>query len=269
MPSIADQVATVEHDLAAALASIDTLNAANAALTSANVSLQSENAALQAQCNDMKHQVDDVRTMADTLARNALDMLRASRQQIGLTAAAPAVALAPKSDGDKLLAVAAAAPQPDADVRKVDTVKDAVAAAGDPIGALALQAVTASLAAQGDSGDEHTVVSLRPGMPIVENGALVGYNNFDSEMQKALEADGLKLQQLTGQDHGPVFLDDQHTGYAISSQPGDPGHNALAPETVDAMSRIHGGATADGPMIVAHDDNDLPMFLRAPRTIFG
>lgn len=30
---------------------------------------------------------------------------------------------------------------------------------------------------------------------------------FTKEMQKALEADGEKLRQLTGKDHGPVFMD--------------------------------------------------------------
>lgn len=29
--------------------------------------------------------------------------------------------------------------------------------------------------------------------------------NFDKEMQKALESDGEKLRQLTGEDHGPIF----------------------------------------------------------------
>ena len=29
---------------------------------------------------------------------------------------------------------------------------------------------------------------------------------FDKEMMKALEADGEKLTQLTGEDHGPIFL---------------------------------------------------------------
>ena len=32
--------------------------------------------------------------------------------------------------------------------------------------------------------------------------------DFDLEMQKALEADGEKLFQLTGEDHGPYFFDD-------------------------------------------------------------
>ncbi len=29
---------------------------------------------------------------------------------------------------------------------------------------------------------------------------------FDNEMMKALEADGEYLRQMTGEDHGPVFL---------------------------------------------------------------
>jgi hypothetical protein len=32
--------------------------------------------------------------------------------------------------------------------------------------------------------------------------------DFDLEMQRALEADGEKLRQLTGEDHGPYFFDD-------------------------------------------------------------
>jgi hypothetical protein len=31
---------------------------------------------------------------------------------------------------------------------------------------------------------------------------------MDSKMQKALEEDGEKLRQLTGEDHGPAFLDE-------------------------------------------------------------
>ncbi|MDW9762179.1 hypothetical protein GOB02_21820 [Sinorhizobium meliloti] len=31
---------------------------------------------------------------------------------------------------------------------------------------------------------------------------------FDKEMQKAIEADGEYLRQMTGEDHGPYFLDD-------------------------------------------------------------
>lgn len=33
------------------------------------------------------------------------------------------------------------------------------------------------------------------------------YFDAGREMQRALEADGEKLRQLTGEDHGPVFID--------------------------------------------------------------
>lgn len=36
---------------------------------------------------------------------------------------------------------------------------------------------------------------------------------FDKEMQAALEADGEKLRQMTGEDHGPYFLDDYDDDY--------------------------------------------------------
>ena len=34
-------------------------------------------------------------------------------------------------------------------------------------------------------------------------------SGFDLDMQRALEADGEKLFQLTGEDHGPYFLGDE------------------------------------------------------------
>ena len=34
---------------------------------------------------------------------------------------------------------------------------------------------------------------------------------FTKEMQKALKADGEKLRQLTGEDHGPIFLEGRMT----------------------------------------------------------
>jgi hypothetical protein len=36
---------------------------------------------------------------------------------------------------------------------------------------------------------------------------------FDKEMQAALEADGEYLRQMTGEDHGPFFLDDYDDDY--------------------------------------------------------
>ena len=40
-----------------------------------------------------------------------------------------------------------------------------------------------------------------PNDPYPESG-------FSPEMQRALEQDGEKLRQLTGEDHGPVFVHD-------------------------------------------------------------
>ena len=37
---------------------------------------------------------------------------------------------------------------------------------------------------------------------------------FTKEMQKALKADGEKLRQLTGEDHGPIFLEGWMTDMA-------------------------------------------------------
>lgn len=36
----------------------------------------------------------------------------------------------------------------------------------------------------------------------------------DQEMQRALERDGEKLRQLTGEDHGPYFAGDEYPGQA-------------------------------------------------------
>jgi hypothetical protein len=39
--------------------------------------------------------------------------------------------------------------------------------------------------------------------------------NFDREMQRALKLDGEKLRQLTGEDHGPIFIgEDPYPGLA-------------------------------------------------------
>lgn len=88
MTTIADQVATIEHDLTAALAQIDQLKAANAAFDSANSALRRDNVALQLELNDMKHFVDDTRALADNLAVKTLEMLRASRRHVGPVVAA-------------------------------------------------------------------------------------------------------------------------------------------------------------------------------------
>ena len=45
---------------------------------------------------------------------------------------------------------------------------------------------------------------------------------FTKEMQKALEADGEKLRQLTGEDHGPIFIEGWMTEVAEAGWRTDP-----------------------------------------------
>lgn len=82
MPSIADQVATLEHDLADALAKVDALNAANEALARQNTAVIAENNTLQDKQIDMQRLVDDTRIAADRLATAAAELLRASRRTL-------------------------------------------------------------------------------------------------------------------------------------------------------------------------------------------
>jgi len=86
MPAIADQVADVEHDLTDALAKIDALNAANAALTDAINAITAERAALQAKIAELSTQADAMTAMAEKVAGSALDMLKAARLPAGTPA---------------------------------------------------------------------------------------------------------------------------------------------------------------------------------------
>jgi len=89
MPSIADQVATIEHDLHNALARVDALTAENEAFRLANSAMSDENATLMKKLSDQQHYIDDTRTMAESLATSALDMLRSSRRQLGVVTGKP------------------------------------------------------------------------------------------------------------------------------------------------------------------------------------
>lgn len=51
---------------------------------------------------------------------------------------------------------------------------------------------------------------------------------FGREMQMALEADGEKLRQLTGEDHGPYFVEESE----ICIQTSDKSHEAMVVECV-------------------------------------
>lgn len=73
--------------------------------------------------------------------------------------------------------------------------------------------------------------------------------DFDLEMQRALEADGEKLRQLTGEDHGPYFLGEDTSFapcpvcfescgfYGLAIDAGIP-----AAKTVDAVNHIERAA---------------------------
>lgn len=82
MPSIADQVATIEHDLSEALAKVDALTAANEALAQQNKAVLAENAKLQDRIIDAQMLVNDTRAAADQLAQASLHLLRTSRRTL-------------------------------------------------------------------------------------------------------------------------------------------------------------------------------------------
>jgi hypothetical protein len=83
MPAIADQVATIEHDLQEALAKVDSLTAEKEALRKALTAMTVEKSDLEAKQNDMQSLVDETRELADRLANTALTMLRSSRRKVG------------------------------------------------------------------------------------------------------------------------------------------------------------------------------------------
>jgi hypothetical protein len=41
---------------------------------------------------------------------------------------------------------------------------------------------------------------------------------MDKKMQRALEADGEKLRALTGEDHGPMFMEDDYSEFIDEEQ---------------------------------------------------
>jgi uncharacterized protein YhaN len=82
MPAIAEQVATIEHDLQEALAKVDSLTAEKEALTKALTAMTSEKSDLEAKHSDMQSLVDETREMVDKLAGMSLTMLRSSRRKV-------------------------------------------------------------------------------------------------------------------------------------------------------------------------------------------
>lgn len=86
MPAIADLVANLEHDHDDALAKIDALNAANAALIEAINAITVEKAALEARVTELSTRNDGMIAMAEKVASSALDMLNAARLPAGTPA---------------------------------------------------------------------------------------------------------------------------------------------------------------------------------------
>ena len=83
MPAIADQVATIEHDLEDALARVDTLTAEKDALSEKLSAISRDKQDLEAKQDDMQSLVDETRELANHLANAALKLLHASRRQVG------------------------------------------------------------------------------------------------------------------------------------------------------------------------------------------
>ena len=82
MPAIAEQVATIEHDLQEALAKIDSLTEERDTLKKALAATTVEKSELVAKQDDMQSLVDETREMVDRLANMSLNMLRSSRRPI-------------------------------------------------------------------------------------------------------------------------------------------------------------------------------------------
>ena len=90
--------------------------------------------------------------------------------------------------------------------------------------------------------------------------------SFDREMQRALELDGEKLRQLTGEDHGPYFLADEYPGQApcpacfeSSGHPArivpaswtDPSY--AEPDYGRTCEECNGTGTVDAPLVTLDD----------------
>jgi uncharacterized protein YhaN len=117
MPAIAEQVATIEHDLQEALAKVDSLTAEKEALRKALAAVSVEKSDLEAKQNDMQSLVDDTREMVDRLANMSLTMLRTSRRIV----AGPELNASNSASGDKdaaseMTGHAEAAAQPKSDL---------------------------------------------------------------------------------------------------------------------------------------------------------
>lgn len=282
MPAIADQVATMEHDHAAALAQIDELTSSLAAVKAALSSAVNENLTLRDQNQDLTAFANETRATVETLALGTMELLRASRRPVGGVAAATVLPFAakPKLDrvfSDELLAkastlLAKASTLPETWPGGVQTATEAAVAARVPVSVEQKQAIINAahdnlqaaelLPLQGDSGDE---------------------TDQDRHMTAA------EIATLEEQDAGNANAISSDTTEAVdsvntlSSQPGlgvwPNGRPVvgLSGPTLTPMPVNEFVPPSLAPTLVVHDDHDLPIFLTrdrpfinaADRAIFG
>ncbi|WP_439392578.1 hypothetical protein ACRQ5Q_24460 [Bradyrhizobium sp. PMVTL-01] len=160
MPAIADQVATIEHDLAVALANLDSVKSEAAQLKQALSALQTEHIALQGRHMEAVALFDETRQHAQAVATAALTMLKVSRPQAGA---------APVSEGTKALQSLTISPEAKIPLPLQAQINAKVAEAIEPEKTdvrpeLPIidqgQQETTVEPVQGDSGDEHQPIDF-------------------------------------------------------------------------------------------------------------
>lgn len=253
MPAIGDQVASLEHDHADALAQIDMLNAKNAALLSANSALSSENAALN-------KYADEIKAMVESVATGALHMLQAARAPITaavekvVTEVETEVKSAASNALDFVVAVKKAA-LANVDGKLTAVQLDAVNAKQPP--SIEQQAVIADIL-HADSGDEQPLV------PAASSRA--DQVEHISNLAGTTTDGALLAPDLSGGIDRTAQPFWKNTAAEVESK------IAEIPEAVERI--LHHSSASSAPpvtsirapvdmtMIVEHDGEGLPMFLR-------
>lgn len=173
MPAIADQVATIEHDLSIAQTLVDSLRSENSQLKNALAALNVDHSTLQVQHADALALVDETRQHADGVASAALTMLKVSRRSIGTVA---------PSEGSKALAALA----PSLDAQNEEAVAEAI---------------------------EPEKTDVRPELPATDQGFSAEVNEAVNEMHADLtgkfdemtNAERMRAH-MPGEDPLPIFL---------------------------------------------------------------
>lgn len=91
---------------------------------------------------------------------------------------------------------------------------------------------------------------------------------WDNEMQRALELDGEKLRQLTGEDHGPWFIEDEYPGQApcphcfessgyIWEHGNDWNSGPWSHQTNIPCRHCNGTGTVDSPLVTEEDNDNM------------